>query len=71
METYPCPKCNTVMDEGYMSWSGSGSSGYVSKKQTGMLRTVTKITLAHACPNCGYVEMYLDPQELKPKISGK
>jgi len=70
METHPCPKCNTPMDEGYMSWSGSGQSGYVSKKQTGMLRVVTKITLARACPNCGYVEMYLNPQELKQKISG-
>jgi len=57
------------MDEGYMSWSGSNQNGYVSKKQTGMLRVVTKITLAHACPNCGYVEMYLDPKELKQRIS--
>ncbi len=71
METTACPKCKTQMDEGYMSWSGSGSSGYVSKKQTGMLRTVTKITLARACPNCGYVEMYLDPDELKQKLTEK
>jgi len=69
METHPCPKCNEPMDEGYMSWSGSNQNGYVSKKQTGMLRVVTKITLAHACPNCGYVEMYLDPKELKQRIS--
>lgn len=71
METHACPKCNTPMDEGRMSWSGSGQSGYVSQKQTGMLRTVTTITLARACPNCGLVEMYLNPQELKQKISGK
>jgi predicted nucleic-acid-binding Zn-ribbon protein len=57
------------MDEGWMSWSGSNQSGYVSKKQTGVLKVVTKIQLAHACPNCGYVEMYLDPNELKKKIS--
>lgn len=69
METHACPKCNGTMDEGYMSWSGSGSSGYVSKKQTGMLRTVTRISLARACTNCGYVEMYLDPKELKQRIS--
>ena len=69
METIPCPRCNTPMDEGMMSWSGSGQSGYVSKKQTGMLRVVTKIQSARACPNCGYVEMYLDPQELKGRIS--
>ncbi|NWG08198.1 MAG: hypothetical protein HXY35_16095 [Chloroflexi bacterium] len=69
MEIHTCPKCNAPMDEGYMSWSGSSSSGYVSKKQTGMLRRVTNITLARACPNCGYVEMYLDPKELKQRIS--
>lgn len=68
METHACPKCNTLMDEGRMSWSDS-SAGYVSNKQTGMLRRVTNITLARACPNCGYVEMYLDPKELRPKIS--
>ncbi len=71
METTSCPKCKTSMDEGYMSWPGNSSSGYVSKKQTGMLRVVTKISQARACPNCGFVEMYLDPNELKPKLSGK
>lgn len=68
METHACPKCNTPMDEGRMSWSGNSYSGYVSNKQTGMLRRVTNITLARACPNCGYVEMYLDPKELKERI---
>ena len=69
MDTHPCPKCNGTMDEGRMSLTGSGYAGYVSNKQTGMLRAVTKINLARACPNCGYVEMYLDPKELKQKIS--
>lgn len=71
METTACPKCKTSMDEGTMSWSGSGSSAYVSKKQTGMLRVATKVLHAFACPNCGYVEIYLDPNELKPKLTGK
>ncbi|MFZ5910225.1 MAG: hypothetical protein ACOYYU_09445 [Chloroflexota bacterium] len=69
METYACPKCDSTMDEGRISWSGDSGAGYVSNKQTGMLRKVTNITLARACPNCGYVEMYLNPQELKQKIS--
>jgi predicted nucleic-acid-binding Zn-ribbon protein len=69
METHVCPKCNGTMDEGYISWSGSGASAYISKKQTGMMRVGTQISQALACPNCGYVEMYLDPNELKPKIS--
>jgi len=67
METHLCPKCNEPMDEG--SLTSSDQPGYVSRKQTGMLRTVTKISQARACPNCGYVEMYLDPKELKQRIS--
>jgi len=67
METHPCPKCNETMDEGTLS--SSDPVGYVSKKQTGMMRVVTKIQQVRACPNCGYVEMYLNPQELKQKIS--
>jgi predicted nucleic-acid-binding Zn-ribbon protein len=54
------------MDEGAVS--ASDRIGYVSKKQTGVLRTVTQIRQARACPNCGYVEMYLDPKELKKNI---
>jgi predicted nucleic-acid-binding Zn-ribbon protein len=67
METHACPKCNETMDEG--SLTSSDQPGYVSKKQTGMLRTVTKISVARACTNCGYVEMYLDPKELKQRIT--
>jgi len=57
------------MDEGTMSGSGDGYPVYLSKRLTGMLRTVTKISNARACPNCGYVELYLDPQGLKKRIS--
>lgn len=69
MEAHPCPKCNEPMDEGRISVSGADFVGYVSNKQTGMLRVVTKIQQGRACPNCGYVEMYLDPKELKARIS--
>ena len=68
MESHPCPKCNEPMDEGRMIYSGSDYAAYVSNKQKGMLRTAAKIVNAHACPNCGYVEMYLYPQELKQRI---
>jgi predicted nucleic-acid-binding Zn-ribbon protein len=68
MEDYRCPRCNEPMDEGHLSLSGA-TAGYVSKKQTGMLRKVAEIHKARACPNCGYVEMYLDPNELKKNIS--
>ena len=56
------------MDEGHLSFSGS-AAGYVSNKQTGMIRRSTGIKQARACPNCGYVEVYLDPSELKKNIS--
>jgi hypothetical protein len=55
------------MDEGHISFSGS-TPGYVSNKQTGMLRRAALIRGARACPNCGYVEMYIDPNELKKNI---
>ena len=69
MEAQPCPKCNEPMDDGLLSVSSSAVVGYISKKQTGMIKTVTQIKQTRACPNCGYVEMYLDPQELKSRIS--
>jgi predicted nucleic-acid-binding Zn-ribbon protein len=68
MVEYRCPRCNEPMDEGHISLSGS-PAGYVSKKQTGMIRRATAIKLARACMNCGYVELYLDPNELKKNIS--
>lgn len=71
MEAAPCPKCKAPMDEGRMSWTGNNSAGYVSNKQTGMLRVMTRISQARACPNCGFVEMHLDPNELKLRLSGK
>ena len=68
MEEYRCPRCNEPMDEGHVSFSGS-TAGYVSKKQTGMVRRATTIQRARACLNCGYVELHLDPNELKKNIS--
>ena len=68
MEEHRCPKCNELMDEGRLSFSGS-PGGYVSNKQTGMIRRPAAIKQARACPNCGYVEMYIDPNELKKTIS--
>jgi hypothetical protein len=68
MEEYHCPRCNELMDEGQVSFTGS-TAGYVSKKQTGMVRRAATIKGARACPHCGYVELYLDPRELKQNIS--
>ena len=68
MEEYRCSRCNEVMDEGYISFSDS-AAGYVSNKQTGMIRKQAAIKSARACPNCGYVEMYVNPDDLKKNIS--
>ena len=68
MEDYRYPRCNELMDEGHISFSGS-PAGYVSDKQTGMLRKAAAIRQARACPNCGYLELYLDPKQLKQNIS--
>ena len=68
MESHPCPKCKHAMDTGRISPTGSGFIGYVSDKQPGMLKQVTKVNLGLACANCGYVELYLDPEELKSRL---
>lgn len=67
MEEYRCPKCNETMDVGRPSFGNP--IGYISQKQTGMIRKPTTIQQARACLNCGYVELYLDPRELKQNIS--
>jgi hypothetical protein len=68
MENYRCPRCNEPMDEGHVSFSGY-PPGYVSDKQTGVLRKAAAIKRARACPSCGHVELCLDPNELKKNIS--
>ena len=69
MDAHSCPKCNETLDDGRISLTGSDYIAYISNKQTGMIRTATAITQARACSNCGYMEMYLDPKDLKSKIS--
>ena len=68
MEDYRCPRCNETMDEGYVGFRES-SAVYVSNKQRGIFPKVALIRQARACPNCGYVELYADPKQLKKNIS--
>ena len=68
MDTHPCPKCKHAMDAGRVSPTGGELLVYVSEKQTGMVRQGTQINRGMACPNCGYVELYLDPAELKKRL---
>ena len=66
MMTANCPRCNGEMDEGRVS--AGEDARYMSNRQTGMVRSPTRIQRARACLSCGYVELYLDPAELKKKI---
>jgi hypothetical protein len=68
MEDYRCPRCNETMDEGTVRFTDS-AAWYISKKQRGIFKKAAIIREARACSNCGYVEMYLDPKQLKRNIS--
>lgn len=67
MNTSPCPKCGGPLDEGSASAS-SGALVYRSNQQSPSTKT-TVIRAARVCLNCGYVEFYLKPEELKAKLS--
>jgi ribosomal protein S27AE len=68
MDKTVCPKCGHAMDDGRLSSGHDSPVGYVSDKQTGMLRHATALSRTRACTECGYVELYLDPQQLKKRI---
>jgi hypothetical protein len=54
------------MDEGVVSQSEGVR--YVSNRQKGMLKSVTSAKKAQVCLACGYLELYLDVEELRRKI---
>ena len=58
-----CPKCGGEMDEGRLT-----QTAYISNRQQGMIRQGTNISHARACVSCGYVELYVDPAELRARI---
>lgn len=62
MQNQNCSKCGGEMDEGNIT-----RIGYVSKKQTGFA-IATQVQKVRACLQCGFLEWYLDPQELRQKI---
>lgn len=68
MDEHHCPRCDAHMDESSMSFSSS-AAGFVSNRQSGFFKTDTSISVAWACPNCGFVEMYVDPEHLRRNIS--
>jgi predicted nucleic-acid-binding Zn-ribbon protein len=58
-----CPKCSHEMDEGTLG--EEKSPNYLSAKVSRpFIGKYVPVALARACPACGYVELYLDPQRL-------
>lgn len=68
MASHTCPKCKHDMDQGRLSVTSNEMLTYLSARQTGILRQATRIDSARACANCGYVELYLDAEELKKRL---
>lgn len=61
-----CPKCGNEMDEGRIN--ASDGIQFASNRQTGMLKVMTSARWARACLTCGYIELFLDPRELRQRI---
>ena len=64
-----CPKCGAKMGEGRIPKGLNWLSGYKSNSQKHFSFEVN-FEKARACLSCGYVEMYIDPDRVKMKLSG-
>lgn len=66
-----CPKCGGEMDEGKLLSAGSWSyiSGHSSAKFFSM-PIMEDPKRARACLTCGYLELYINPEDLAKKIAG-
>ncbi len=58
-----CPKCGGEMDEGKL-WDNIPY--FSNNSPTGFLSNAGSVSVvrAKACLTCGYLELYVDPQEL-------
>ena len=61
-----CPKCGGQMDEGRVPTPQKFLIGYKSDNQK-HFSMETNVQKAKACLNCGYLELYIDPDDLKSK----
>ena len=61
-----CPKCGGEMDEGRIPVPHKFLFGYKSEEQK-HFSSECNIQKAKACTDCGYLEFFLDPEELKSK----
>lgn len=48
-----------------MNATGGEMLVYIPGKQPGIFKQTMRINRGLACPNCGYIEMYLDREQLK------
>jgi predicted Zn-ribbon and HTH transcriptional regulator len=64
-----CSKCGAALSEGIML-SSDGLFFMPHKQETGRfgLRKTVRIAQARACTKCGYVELCLNPDELKAAL---
>jgi len=61
-----CPKCSGKMDEGRVPVPLKFLFGYKSTEQK-HFSFECNIQKAKACLDCGYLELFVDPEELKSK----
>jgi hypothetical protein len=66
MSDYQCPKCGGPMEPG----GASCSKGYFLFKaeSQGIRDRTTPIGKARACLQCGHVELFLDPGQLRQNL---
>ena len=68
-EAPKCPKCgHNEFDQGYLS--SDGQIGYYSYNKKGFLAKMINCT-AYPCMECGYVQLYVVPDELKKQLKKK
>ena len=69
MATAQCPKCGGPMEDGAFGSTG-GVQTFRSNRQ-GPRDMYTQVRPARACLHCGYLELYVDPQELNERLNPK
>ncbi|MHC4069903.1 MAG: hypothetical protein ACYS18_05465 [Planctomycetota bacterium] len=62
-----CPKCRGQMDEGRIPVPLKFLLGYKSKEQK-HFSFESNIQKARVCLECGYLEFFLNPEEIKSKM---
>ncbi len=65
-----CPKCSGEMDVGRMPIPHKYLFGYKSERQK-HFAFEDNVQKAKACLNCGYLELYIDPEEVKERLKSE